>query len=41
MEPRWKFVQPNTFINDDGTVEFREYEASNAGIIKSFFERKL
>ncbi|KAK0099275.1 bifunctional diacylglycerol diphosphate phosphatase/phosphatidate phosphatase [Cadophora gregata] len=40
-EPKWKFVQPNTFINPDGSVEIREYEASNAGIIKSFFERGI
>lgn len=40
-EPQWKFVQPNTFLRDDGTVELVEYEASNAGIIKSFFERGL
>jgi dipeptidyl-peptidase-3 len=40
-EPKWKFVQPNTFVNADGEVEIREYEASNAGIIKSFFERDL
>lgn len=40
-EPKWKFVQPNTFLKDDGTVELREYEASNIGIIQSFFERGL
>lgn len=40
-EPKWKFVQPNTFLTDDGTVEVREYEASNVGIIQSFFERNL
>lgn len=40
-EPKWKFVHPNTFLRDDGTVELVEYEASNAGIIKSFFERGL
>jgi dipeptidyl-peptidase-3 len=38
-EPKWKFVQPNTFLKDDGTVELGEYEASNEGIIHSFFER--
>lgn len=41
QEPRWKFVQPNTFIDDEGVVELREYEASNAGIIQSFYERML
>ncbi|KAI0893450.1 dipeptidyl peptidase III [Annulohypoxylon nitens] len=40
-EPKWKFVQPNTFLKDDGTVELREYEASNVGIIQSFFERNV
>ncbi|PHH92742.1 hypothetical protein CDD83_5571 [Cordyceps sp. RAO-2017] len=27
-EPRWKIVQPNTFLEDDGTVRLREYEHS-------------
>ncbi|KAM7189743.1 dipeptidyl-peptidase 3 [Rhypophila sp. PSN 637] len=40
-EPKWKFVQPNTFLLDDGTVELREYEATNVGIIVSFVERGL
>jgi dipeptidyl-peptidase-3 len=40
-EPMWKFVQPNTFLNEDGSVELREYEASNVGIIQSFFERRI
>ncbi|KAG2420017.1 hypothetical protein HFD88_004814 [Aspergillus terreus] len=40
-QPRWKFVQPNTFLKDDGTVELRDYEANDVGIIKSFFERKI
>lgn len=40
-EPKWKFVQPNTFLRDDGTIELREYEESNIGIIKSFFERNI
>ncbi|KAK8108992.1 peptidase M49- dipeptidyl-peptidase III [Apiospora sp. TS-2023a] len=40
-EPKWKFVQPNTFLQEDGSVTLREYEASNAGIIKSFFERGI
>lgn len=38
-EPKCKFVQPNTFLREDGTVELREYEASNVGIIQSFFEQ--
>ncbi|KAM7206109.1 dipeptidyl-peptidase 3 [Naviculisporaceae sp. PSN 640] len=40
-EPRWKFVQPNTFLRKDGTVELRQYEESNEGIILSFFEREV
>ncbi|KAJ5730069.1 dipeptidyl peptidase III [Penicillium malachiteum] len=40
-EPKWKFVQPNTFLKEDGTVELREYEASNAGIVKSFYARNV
>ncbi|KAJ5109410.1 dipeptidyl-peptidase 3 [Penicillium angulare] len=40
-EPKWKFVQPNTFLRADGTVELREYEASNEGIICSFLERNV
>ncbi|KAL1854329.1 hypothetical protein Daus18300_011515 [Diaporthe australafricana] len=40
-EPKWKFVQPNTFLRDDGTIELKEYEPNNVGIIQSFFERDL
>ncbi|KAF7866787.1 hypothetical protein EAF04_005629 [Stromatinia cepivora] len=40
-EPKWKFVQPNNFFKEGGTVELKEYEASNIGIIQSFFERAL
>jgi dipeptidyl-peptidase-3 len=40
-EPKWKFVQTNTFLQADGTIELREYEASNEGIIRSFFERDV
>lgn len=40
-EPKWKFVQPNTFAKPDGSIEIKEYEASNVGIIESFFERNL
>ncbi|KAJ3493276.1 hypothetical protein NLG97_g4832 [Lecanicillium saksenae] len=32
--PRWKFVQPNTFINGE-SVEMKVYEESNEGIIQS------
>jgi len=37
-ESRWKFVQANTFLID-GSVEVREYEESNEGIIQSWVER--
>lgn len=40
-EPKWKFLQPNTFLEDGGAITLREYEASNAGIIQSFSERDL
>lgn len=38
--PRWKFVQPNTFLKGD-TVEMKVYEESNEGIIQSWFERDI
>ena len=37
-EPRWKFVQANTVLKEDGEVELR-YEESNEGIIQSFVEK--
>jgi dipeptidyl-peptidase-3 len=37
-EPRWKFVQANTFLVD-GKVEVKEYEESDKGIIQSWVER--
>lgn len=40
-EPKWKFVQPNTYLKDDDIVGLREYEASNVDIIQSFAERDL
>jgi dipeptidyl-peptidase-3 len=40
-EPKWKFVQPNTFLKENGTVELRNYDASNEGIIQSFYERNV
>ena len=33
-------LQPTTFI-EDGTVKLREYEASPAGVIRSWAEREL
>lgn len=38
--PRWKFVQPNTFV-DGETVEVKVYEESNEGIIQSWVEREI
>lgn len=35
-QPKWKFVQPNAFLNGDGTVELREHEASNVGLFGRF-----
>ncbi|KAI9780926.1 MAG: hypothetical protein M1816_002618 [Peltula sp. TS41687] len=40
-EPRWKFVQANTVLQEDGEVELRVYEESNEGIIQSFAERGI
>lgn len=39
--PRWKFVQPSTFLTEDGDVELRTYEVSNEGIIQSWEERNV
>ncbi|KAH9219625.1 peptidase family M49-domain-containing protein [Leptodontidium sp. 2 PMI_412] len=39
-EPRWKFVQANTFLKDR-TVEVKDYAESNEGIIQSWAERKV
>ncbi|KAM3443597.1 hypothetical protein MY4824_000483 [Beauveria thailandica] len=38
--PRWKFVQPNTFLNGD-SVEMKVYDESNEGIIQSWAERDI
>jgi dipeptidyl-peptidase-3 len=37
-EPRWKFVQANTFLVD-GKVEVREYRESDERIVQSWAER--
>lgn len=37
---RWKFVQPNTFVNGED-VEVKVYEESNEGIIQSWVERDV
>ncbi|KAK1826927.1 dipeptidyl-peptidase [Podospora conica] len=39
-KPRWKFVQPNTFLQGD-EVETKVYEASNRGVIQSWAERDV
>lgn len=39
-EPRWKFVQANTFWGPDG-VELKVYDESNEGIIQSWADREL
>lgn len=39
-EPRRKFVQCNTFL-EDGKVSLREYEATNEGMIQSWAERAV
>ncbi|KAI4681754.1 uncharacterized protein J4E84_007349 [Alternaria hordeiaustralica] len=39
-EPRWKFVQANTFLMD-GEVTVKEYEESDKGIIQSWVERQI
>ncbi len=40
-EPRWKFVQPNSILHDDGRVELRIYEENSEDIIQSFSEKTL
>lgn len=40
LELEWKFVQPNTFLKEDGE-ELRGYTGSNYGIIRSFAERAI
>ncbi|KAK9479712.1 peptidase family M49-domain-containing protein [Lipomyces japonicus] len=39
--PRRQFVQGNTFLNQDGSVEYREYEESSVGLIRSFVDREV
>ncbi|KAI4919362.1 hypothetical protein J4E90_001495 [Alternaria incomplexa] len=38
-ERRAKFVQGNTFLKKNGEMEYREYEESDEGIIRSWAER--
>ena len=39
--PRKQFVQANTFIQEGGNVELKEYEASVRGMIQSFSDRRV
>ncbi|KAK9370031.1 peptidase family M49-domain-containing protein [Lipomyces kononenkoae] len=39
--PRRQFVQGNTFVGQDGQIEYREYDESPEGMIKSFVERSV
>ena len=43
-EPRWKFVQPNTFLVREGApeeVQLKVYDESNEGIVRSWAEREV
>jgi len=40
-DPGGKIVQANTFLEDDGQVRLKVYEASNVGIIQSWVEREV
>ncbi|KFY81724.1 hypothetical protein V500_11143 [Pseudogymnoascus sp. VKM F-4518 (FW-2643)] len=39
-EPKWVFVQANTFLDGD-QVSIREYDATEEGVIKSWAERRV
>lgn len=39
--PRKQLIQANTFLNEDGTVEVREYDESEVGMIQSFVDRNV
>ena len=40
-QPKWIFSQANTFIDGDGNVVLKEYDATPAGIIQSWVERDV
>ena len=40
QQPKWVFVQANTFL-DDGRVTIKEYDATPEGVIQSWAERNL
>lgn len=37
--PRRQLIQANTVLRDDGSIEVREYEESEVGMIQSYFDR--
>ena len=40
QQPRWVFVQANTFI-EDGQVSLKEYDATPEGVVQSWAERNV
>jgi dipeptidyl-peptidase III len=40
QQPKWVFVQPNTFI-ENGHVSLKEYDATAQGVVQSWAERGL
>ena len=41
QQPKWVFVQANTFLDDDEQVTIKEYDATPEGVIQSWAERNL
>lgn len=41
QEPKRVFVQANTFLQDDGQVSIKEYDATIEGLIQSWAERDV
>lgn len=39
--PRKQLIQANTVLNEDGSVDVREYEESEVGMIQSFVDRSV
>lgn len=39
--PRKQLIQANTFVGSDGSIEVREYEESEVGMIQSFVDRQV
>lgn len=39
--PRKQLIQANTYLQEDGTIEVREYEESEVGMIQSFVDRAV